>query len=256
MTARGDVWRGAPAQLLPTVRPLLDDPDADVRWTVVHALRQSERAAARYADDLHRIATGYPTTDPARVTPESLALETLLWLGDARWVDIVLAAPGVPRTWSLRDPQTEAVVAAAGRGLAHLAATQPDHPAVPLLADTVASAAPAVRADATRELLTALPHLTPHRAAVVRALLRLGCTDPALAAHLRVVTATPGRDHRARIEAAHALWRFTGEAAPLIDLLGTLLTEARNPWIGREHHAAVAGAAGGLAPLLPRRRPT
>jgi hypothetical protein len=96
MTARGDVWRGAPARLLPTVRPLLDDPEEEVRWSVVHALRRAGRAAGRYADDLHRIAAGYPTADPARITPESQALQTLMLLGDARWVDIVLAAPAAP----------------------------------------------------------------------------------------------------------------------------------------------------------------
>jgi hypothetical protein len=44
---------------------------------------------------------------------------------------------------------------------------------------------------------------------------------------------------------------LAGEATPLIDLLGALLAETRNPWIGPEHHAAVTEAASALAPLLP-----
>ncbi|MBX6751048.1 MAG: hypothetical protein IRY85_15465, partial [Micromonosporaceae bacterium] len=154
-------------------------------------------------------------------------------------------------------PHDPAVVEAARRGLVHLASTQPDHPAAPVLADVVASATPDVRGEVIRKLLAALTPPTPHRPAVVRALLRLGCTDPALVPHLWDMVAT-WSDRRGVVgavenvvEAARALWRVARDATALINLLRRLLTETKHPWIVPAHHSAVTEAAGALAPLVP-----
>ncbi|MFI7597906.1 hypothetical protein [Actinoplanes sp. NPDC049681] len=234
LTLRCQASRSAPAVLVPLLGPSLHDPQ--VRDEAVTALRRCGRAAARYADDLSEIAAGYPAVaaQPSATT-EREALETLMIIGDPRWVGPVVRAAltGVARPpGSLMPlPCTPAVLDAVREQLA----ARPDATAViEVLCDIVARWGTAA-ADAVPDLLAALPSAP---AAATRALLAAGHVGPPMIPGLRAAATRPGG-----LLAATALFRLTGDPKPA---LRALLT-ARPP-IPPE----VVGLLGPLAqPLVP-----
>jgi hypothetical protein len=91
--------------------------------------------------------------------------------------------------------------------------------------------------------------------ALVRALVRIGCDDPALVPHLRALLAEQRGDDEGQpfdVEAAHAIWRLADDGQPLAALLGTVL-DAHEPRLVRdEHHTAVSDMGGELYGLVPQ----
>jgi hypothetical protein len=258
MTERAQRRRSAPARLLPLIRPLLDDPDEAVRSEVVHALRRCGSAAMRYADDVSRVAARYPqTAGSTGFTPEYYAVGTLMLLGDARWVDPVCTATAAPHSALLLDtiPRNPDVFDRVSQRLTDLVATRPDHPAIPLLAHVLGSWG-ADAAAAIPGLLAALPGrpVGAHGFAVVRALVRIGCDDPALVPHLRALLAEQ-RDDDAQpfdVEATHAIWRLAHDVQPLVELLGKVLDVHQPRIVRNEHHTAVSNAGRELHELVPQ----
>jgi hypothetical protein len=258
LTVRAQRRRSAPARLLPLIRPLLDDPEETVRSEVVHAFRRCGNAAMRYVDDVSRVAARYPrTAGSTGFTPEHYALGTLMLLGDARWVEPVCAATAPPNSGLLPEaiPCTPHVFDKVTQRLVDLVASQPDHPAIPLLAHALGSWG-ADAAAAIPGLMAALPD-SPVGAdgfAVARALVRIGCDDPALVPHLRPLLAEQRDDYDPElfdVEAAHAIWRSAHDVRPLAEVLGTVL-DAHEPRLVRTaHHAAVSDAGGELRGLVP-----
>jgi hypothetical protein len=259
MTVRAQRRRSAPARLLPLIRPLFDDPEEAVRSEVVHAFRRSGSATMQYADDVSRVAARYPqTAGSTGFTPEYYAVGTLMLLGDARWVDPVCAATAAPHPNLLLDtiPCNPDVFDRATQRLTDLVATRPDHPAIPLLAHALGSWG-ADAAAAIPGLLAALPDpsVGANGFAVARALVRIGCDDPALVPHLRALLAEQRDDDDPDpfdVEAAHAIWRLAHDVRPLAELLGEVL-DAHEPGLVRtEHHAAVSDAGQELHELVPQ----
>jgi hypothetical protein len=113
------------------------------------------------------------------------------------FLDIVLAAPAIPRIWSVPIPHDSPVVEAARRGLAHLAETRPDHPAVPVLAEAGVD----------------LAGVEP----LLRRLLR----------PTNVVDGGPDEDGYARAAAARALWRL---GVPPTELTAVLIEAIQDRW--------------------------
>jgi hypothetical protein len=179
-------------------------------------------------------------------------------LGDARWVDPVCAATAAPHSALLLDtiPCNPDVFDRVSGRLVDLVATRPDHPAIPLLAHVLGSWG-ADAAAAIPELLAAVAGrpVGAHGFAVVRALVRIGCDDPALVPHLRALLAEQRGDDEAQpfdVEAAHAIWRLAHDVRPLAELLGEVL-DAHEPRLVRdEHHTAVSDAGGELRELVPQ----
>lgn len=247
MTVRGQARRSAPARLLPMIRPLLDDPDQGVRDRAVGALRRCGAASGQFCDELTGIAARYPqTAGQEAITPELKAVETLMLLGDPRWLDPVCAAVVAGRDvkalpllrqsirWSPR------MLGAVRRRLAELGEPGCAHLAIPLLA-TVLSQWGAQAAAAVPELLAVLPYAGP---AVARALLRTGHRAPVTVPYLREL-AVQGGD----LEAAMGLWRLTGDPQPLADALRVLLTRGRS-WLPPAART-VTEVGNGLLPLVP-----
>lgn len=182
MTVRGQARRSSPALLLPMIRPLLDDPDQDVRDHAVGALRRCGAASGQFCDELSGIAARYPQRAGRRaITPELKAVETLMLLDDPRRLDPVCAAvAGGHDVTSLRRllhqgmPWSPRMLGAVQRRLAELSEPGCAHPAIPLLA-TVLSQWGAQAAATVPELLTVLPYAGQ---AVARALLRIGHRAP------------------------------------------------------------------------------
>jgi hypothetical protein len=259
MTVRAQRRRSAPARLLPLIRPLLDDPEEAVRSEVVHAFRRCGSAAVRYVDDVSRVAARYPqTAGSTGFTPEYYAVGTLMLLGDARWVDPVCAATAAPHPNLLHDsiPCTPHVFDKVTQRLVDLVATRPDHPAIPLLAHVLGSWG-ADAAAASSDLMATLSGV-PVGAdgfAVVRALVRIGCDDPALVPHLRALLAEQRGDDEAQpfdVEAAHAIWRLAHDGQPLAELLGKVLDAHEPGMVRNEHHTAVSDVGGELHELVPQ----
>jgi hypothetical protein len=259
MTQRAQRRRSAPARLLPLIRPLLDDPDEAVRSEVVHAFRRCGSATMRYADDISRVAERYPqTAGSTGFTPEYYAVGTLMLLGDARWVDPVCAATAAPHPNLLPAtiPCNPDVFDRVSRRLTGLVASRPDHPAIPLLARALGSWG-ADAAAAAPALLAALPDpsVGADGFAVARALVRIGCDDPALVPHLRALLAVQRDDYDPDpfdVEAAHAIWRLAHDARPLAELLGEVLDGHGPSLLRTGHHTAVADVGRELRELVPQ----
>ena len=247
MTVRGQARRSAPALLLPMVRPLLDDPDQGVRSEVVWALRRSGVVSGQFADETSGIASRYPqTAGQVGFTPEYKAVESLMLLSDARWLDPVCAAvAGGHNMRSLRllhhgmrwNPR---VFDAVRRRLAQLGGTGGAHPAIPLLAAVLGQWVSRAAA-AVPELLAVLPHAGE---AVARTLLRVGHCAPAMEPYLRALAKQTGD-----LEAATAIWRLTGDPQPLAGALHVLLARDRSwpPLAAR----IITEVGGVLLPLVP-----
>jgi hypothetical protein len=258
LTVRAQRRRSAPARLLPLIRSLLDDPEETVRSEVVYAFRRCGSAAMQYVDDVSRVAARYPrTAGSTGFTPEYYAVGTLMLLGDARWVDAVCSATAAPNPGLLLDtiPCTPHVFDNVTQRLVELVATQPDHPGIPLLAHALGSWG-ADAAAAIPHLIAALPDapVGAEGFPVARALVRIGCDDPALLPHLRALLAEQRDDDDPDlfdVEAAHAIWRLAHDVRPLADLLGKVLDTDEPRLVRTAHHAAVSDAGGELHELAP-----
>ncbi len=247
MTVRGQAWRSSPALLLPMIRPLLDDPGQDVRDEAVGALRRCGAASGQFSGELSGIAARYPQTAGRRaITPELQAVETLMLLGDPRWLDpVCAAAAGGHDVTSLRllrqgMPWSPRMLGAVRRRLAELSEPGGAHPAIPLLA-TVLSQWGAQAAAAVPELLAVLPYAGQ---AVARALLRTGHRAPVTVPYLRELAGQPGD-----LEAAMGLWRLTGDPQPLAGVLRVLLTRGRS-WLPPAA-GTITEVGNGLLPVVP-----
>ncbi|MEV4639482.1 HEAT repeat domain-containing protein [Actinoplanes sp. NPDC049548] len=208
LTLRCQASRSAPAVLVPLLGPALHDPE--VRDEAVSALRRCGRAAARHADVLSEVAAGYP----AGAARE--AVETLMLLGDPRWVGPVVqaaldGAPRAPRTLT-PPPCPPAVLDAVRAQLTWLAAAPGATAAVELLCEVVARWETGAAA-AVPELLAALPQAP---VAATRALLAVGHAAAPMIPGLRAAATRPGG-----LLAATALFRLTGDPAPALRALLT-----------------------------------
>lgn len=250
LTVRAQARRSAPARLLPLVRPLLDEPDEEVRAEAMAAFRRCGAAAGGFADDVARVAAGFPeTAGSVAITPERKAVETLMLLGDPRWVDPVCAA--AERGHDLATlaaphggmPCRPAVLEAVRRRLREFGDLGRQHPAIGVLAAVLGDWGPSA-APAVPELMAVLPYATE---VVSRALLRIGHATEETVPHLRTVAGRTGD-----VAAAVAVWRVTGDAQPLLDAVRPVLA-GRTAWLPAGAHAAAeAGVA--LLPLLPAAR--
>ncbi|WP_405452936.1 hypothetical protein OG350_33425 [Streptomyces achromogenes] len=254
--------RRAPGRLLPAMLPLLDFPAT--AGTVLTALRDWSEPAPEAVPALVRLAegTGEPADDALAAlvslgTPEAADL-LARWLADrpdalrAAFQRTLWHPPApLPCTPALLDAVRARLTAVTAGGPAPgerrplmagglVAVNEPVW-----LAGLLAGWGPAARA-ATPELVAALPR---HPVAVSRALAAVADgTDAAAVAALR---ARAGAGSPANREAAAtALHTLTGDAGPLIDILGTGLDA---PGDARERCAQAAAALGERArPLLPR----
>ncbi len=245
MVARGHARRSAPGRLLPLVRPLLDDPDQDVREAVFEALRESGTASGQFAAEIAVMAARYPqTAGRVAITAEYEAMETLMLLGDPRWIEPVCAAATQGHLRKTRQllrpgPRWDPHVFEPVRGqLGQLAATGAAHPALPLLAEVLGQWGSAA-AGAAPELLAALP-LVGETAAL--ALLRIGHRGQEMLPFLRALT--EGAAHE---EAATGVWWLTGDPGPLVAALRARLT---SEWAGVPAAPVVAELGSALLPLV------
>jgi hypothetical protein len=240
MGVRCDELRSAAAALVPMLAPVLEDPDPDVRLAAFRAVRRAGAAARQFADLLAAVAAAYPDVAGNReFTVEYLAVQTLVRLGDPRWVAPVCAAA----TAGHRDDH---VLWHAGFTPDVLAEIRPQLARDPAVVDLLAGpitewGRPA--AAAAPELLAALRHAGPR---VARALLALGIDDPDMVPHLRGLVT---KDHH--LPAALAFWRITGDATPMLDTLAGC--------VSGEHHffdswTVDLSLGAVLRPLLPTAR--
>ncbi|UQU63015.1 HEAT repeat domain-containing protein [Couchioplanes caeruleus] len=215
LTLRCQDSRSAPAELVPLLEPLLADPQT--RDAAVAALRRCGRAAARFAGVLAEVAAGYPEVAASRaVTAELQAVETLLLIGDPRWVEPVIRAArdgNIPRMHarmpvSCSPPVLEAV----RRALRDLAGDPGAGRAIEALCAVLARWEGAA-GEAVPELVAALPSAP---AAVTRALLAVGHLGGEMVAGLRTLAGEPGG-----LAAATALFRLTGDPGPALRALLT-----------------------------------
>ncbi|GAA0466287.1 hypothetical protein Ade02nite_46830 [Paractinoplanes deccanensis] len=85
--ARCTALRSAPPVFVPLVAPALDDPDPEVRDDALDLLRRSGAAVRQFAGVLAQVATRFPeTAGEVAFTAEHRTVETLMRLGDPRWV--------------------------------------------------------------------------------------------------------------------------------------------------------------------------
>ncbi|MFC4148079.1 hypothetical protein ACFO0M_17640 [Micromonospora mangrovi] len=215
--------RSTPALLVPLVAPLLADPDPRVRREVISTLRGCGAAAAPYREEIAAVAARYPEISGSRaITAERQALETLIWLGDPRWVDLAPTARDTRRMTFT----PEALDAVRRRLVEH-----------PHLAHVLGSWGHHA-ADAVPELLAILPRAG--RAASL-ALARIGHHVAEALPHLRE-PAVEGD-----LDAAAAIRRLTGDTQPLLDALDAAF---RRPSSTR-WPAGLDDAGDELRPLVP-----
>lgn len=238
--------RSAPVELMPRLRELLNDTDADVVAAAVQATAQAGAPAAAVADELARIAAGDGNDHRG---PANTALNTLVRLGDPRWREPMLAAwaagrdPAAVGLLADRAPafDPDVLVAVRRRLAAQIADGLTGNPVIALVSLLLAWGAAA--ADAVPELLAALP-AAPW--AVPAALAEIG---PA------ALPAVPTLREAARageVRTAHAVWRLTGDADPLIAAASALVSSSRRDFSWELNLVADAGPA--AAPLVPALR--
>jgi HEAT repeat protein len=245
-------WRAAPALLVADLARCLSDPDADVRRWAAHALAGAGKAASQVADDLWNVIQHQPV---ARATPAASALEALCRLQDRR---------------------------AAGYLLQHLSADPVDLSTVQEFIEFIGPWADRCREPLLRFLpvapqgrvrntvITTLGRLcarTEHASELAQ-LLRDQCgSHPRAAAGVlsdlgpAAVAALPElrallehEDPSVRINAARALWRITGDPAPVLQVLHAAIDDPA-PRSGRQQALEVLADLGregaGLADRLP-----
>ena len=131
---------------------------------VVGALRRSGSASGQFADDLVEVAARYPqTAGRVAITPEYRAMETLMLLGDPRWLDPVCTAAvdghdlGRLRILYQGMPLSPRMFDAVRQRLSDLGRSGGAHPAIPLLATVLGQWGPDA-GTAVPALLAVLPH--------------------------------------------------------------------------------------------------
>jgi hypothetical protein len=242
IAVRNHARRSAPTQLTPMLRPLLDDPDRTVRGYAFYALRQSGAASRQFIDEIADIAARLPQiTSQSGFTAELLAVETLMLLGDERWLDPVCEAFAEPdgiKSLPLHGdiPCSPAVLAAARRRLAQLCTLASAHPAIPKLVLVAGLWGPEAAAIAP-ELLAAPPYVGKDAA---RALLRVGHLAAVMEPYLREADDP---------EAAMGVWRLTVDPQPLVSTLDVLLTRGKRRAVDSAAHT-ITEVGSGLAPLV------
>ncbi|MFI5492185.1 hypothetical protein [Actinoplanes sp. NPDC051859] len=196
VVARCRLSRAAPAALVPMLEPLVRDPRAGAE--AVATLRRCGRASARFAAFLAGAAAAAP--DPGM---RRQAVETLMLVGDPRWVDPVVreGAELLPHPL-MPVPCTPDVFDAVRRAL----------PRNGVLCEVVARWG-AAAAEAAPQVLGVLPY-TPEVA--TRALLAVGHLAAPMVPELRLAAGRPGG-----LLAATALFRLTGDPAPALRALLT-----------------------------------
>ncbi|MFE9688715.1 HEAT repeat domain-containing protein [Micromonospora sp. NPDC005806] len=233
--------RSAPALLLPLLGQALHDPDESVRAEAVGVLRTAGPAAAAHADELARVAAGWPAVVEATgFTPQQRAVETLAMLADPRWVDVICAVWAGGHEVRLpvdQPPFNEAVLTAARR---HLAGAD-NLTLVTGLATLLERWGPTASA-AVPELVAALP-IAPARAAA--ALAAIGAAPEPAVPELRMAAA------RGDVRAGVTLWRVTGAVEPVVTAVARQLDAGPNgdDWRLRQAFDAVP-ALGALLPTL------
>ncbi|MFC3384125.1 hypothetical protein ACFOHP_19615 [Couchioplanes caeruleus subsp. azureus] len=222
LTARCQAARSAPARLVPLLEPLVHDPRS--RDDAVVALRRCGRAAARYAGFLGEAAAAAP--EPAT---RRRAVETLMLIGDPRWVDPVVcegaallphALMPLPCPPEVRDTvrrRLATLIARAESGRGEAAGESAGEAAggagaLATLCEIVARWGTDAR-ETVPELLDALPHAP---GAATRALLAAGHLGAPMVPGLRAAASRPGG-----LPAATALFRLTGDPTPALRALLT-----------------------------------
>jgi hypothetical protein len=230
---RCDASRSAPAQLVALIASALHDPDAGVRHQAVDTLARAGQAAGEYADLLAGIAAGFAqTAGSPSITAESKAIAALARLGDPRWIEPVCQAAAAGH----RNPR---LLDAARLRPPLLASVRERLAREPARADVLAPVLGGWQAaEALPELLAALPHAA---APATWALLQIGHADPAIVPYLRSRAEESGDP-----AAALAIRRITGDARPLLDILGAALSDGRRVLVG--------DLGDPLLPLLPAAR--
>ncbi|MEV6601151.1 hypothetical protein AB0M36_30505 [Actinoplanes sp. NPDC051346] len=207
LAARCQTARSAPAVLVPLLEPLLHDPL--LRDEVVAALRRCGRAAARYAGFLGEVAAAAP--EPAT---RRRAVETLMLVGDPRWIDPVIreGVALLPHALMPLTCPTEVRDAVRGRLAGLTGSDDASRNAASVLCEIVARWGTDA-ADAVPELLDAVPRAPQ---AATRALLAAGHLAAPMVPALRAAASRPGG-----LLAATALFRLTGDPTPALRALLT-----------------------------------
>lgn len=246
MADRFESKRSAPVELMPRLRELLTDDDAEVRAAAMQAVTHAGAPSAAVADILAEMAQG--TADEERWNgPAHLALNVLARLGDPRWREPLIAAweagqdPSVVSTLGDFPPPFDPVVLAAARRRLRVLIAQPMPQANAVIALVVLlkNWGPAA-ADAAEDVLAAqfaAPWIVPATLA--------GMGERALFA----VPALTAQADRGQVRDGHAVWRLTGDPGPLVRAGQLLLTDPRGRLQWELELLADAGPA--AAPLVP-----
>ncbi|WP_067479030.1 HEAT repeat domain-containing protein [Actinomadura hibisca] len=235
--------RSAAVGSLPRLSALLEDADPAVVSAAVEAAAHAGAPAAGVAGRLARIARG------SDQRAADTALSTLIRLGDPRWQEPVRTAwaagidpvPARLLTEYVPPFAPELLDAVRHRLTAQIAAGSTGNPVITL---AVLLGAWGPDAAAAVPELTAALEAAPR--AVPSALAAIGpAALPAVPALRRVAAQRP----ETGIRPAHAVWRLTGDTAPLV-AAGAALAGSSQSRIARELDL-VADAGRDAAPLVP-----
>jgi hypothetical protein len=222
--------RSAPALFIPMAGPALRDPDRGVRRAALHALAKGGAAAGEFADGLVAVLAEDDESREGR-RDRYEALNTLMLLGDPRWVEPACAEA---LRGSVHMDQARFAAASLDAVVRRLRAE-------PTRADVLAEVIAHWGAEeAIPELVAALPHAG---FAVTGALLDLGHDDPAAMPYLHKLA------ENGDLRAAAAIWRLTGDAEPALEVLRHQLSAGPGVWPRPGPIVGTLGAA--LQPLLP-----
>jgi len=214
--------RGARKRFVPLLGPLLAD--TQTCKAAVDLLSNAGRAAGRYRDELAAIAAGYPDVAASEgFTLELYAVQTLMRLGDPRWV--VAACEGaragghhhIGRDAAPCNPETLVAVRARLDALPTEAVTTADRAELSTLRAEFAR-----WGQAAAELAPRLRELVPaYGVDVAVVLAALGDDTAVVVGCLRAAAVDGG------VAEAVSLWRITGEAGPVVAAVKRRLEFAR-----------------------------